>query len=68
MLYIDIFNGITEASIGPYPNYIEFVGFNEMHVANLKFLWDSNSQNPGWNFTSTKSESIIDIFDITIST
>ena len=47
MLYIDIFNGISEAEIGPYPNYIEFIGFNEMHVANLKFLWDSNSVNPG---------------------
>lgn len=68
MLYIDIFNGITEAEVGPYPNYIEFINFHEMHVANVKFVWDSNSVNPGWNFTSPYSQSIIDIFDITIST
>ena len=66
MLFIDIFNGISAAKIGPYPNHIEFIDFNEMHVANIHFIWDSDSMNPGWNFTSTHSESIIDIFDIAI--
>ena len=47
MLFIDIFNGISAAKIGPYPNHIEFIDFNEMHVANIHFIWDSDSMNPG---------------------